>query len=178
MQEKMVNDSPTLPLQVIVNATNQSQQVLPEATISFMASSPASSVDSGMSSLSSSNSSPASSPNCSPISVDNIPFHYGTNIEQIIVPRNRSTSESISVVNGLKSILKKSTVGYITVGRFTRSYSECQSREESEINGIIVDKNCNNDKNSVDKSSVDKSFVDESFVDESFVDKSFVGKVL
>lgn len=133
------------PLQVIVNSGNHQQQhSATEATINFMAgfNSPVGSIDSGMSSLSSSNSSPASSPGCSPISVSNVPFQYV--VEQQVIPRGRSTSESVSVTNGLKSILKKSTTLHITAGRFLRSYSECESREVEEMKVTVADMNNDN----------------------------------
>uniref|UniRef100_A0A915PUQ1 Uncharacterized protein n=1 Tax=Setaria digitata TaxID=48799 RepID=A0A915PUQ1_9BILA len=116
----------------------------------FKFNSPVGSVDSGVSSLSSSNSSPASSPGCSPISVKNVPFQYGKKkiesslilgevVEQQIISRGRSTSESLSSTNGLKGILKKSIPAQFTSGRFLRSYSECQSREEEEGKVVVSD---------------------------------------
>ncbi|VDK65003.1 unnamed protein product [Onchocerca ochengi] len=127
------------PLQVIVSSGNQQQHPIPEATISFITgfNSPVGSTDSGMSSLSSSNSSPASSPGCSPISVNNAPFQYV--VEQQVIPRGRSISESINATVGLKSILKKSIPVHITTGRFLRSFSECQDNEDGEMKLVIAD---------------------------------------
>ncbi|CAG9533055.1 unnamed protein product [Cercopithifilaria johnstoni] len=129
------------PLQVTVISGNQQQHPAPEATINFMAgfNSPVGSIDSGMSSLGSSNSSPSSSPGCSPISVDCIPFQYV--VEQQLLPRGRSTSESVSATVGLKSILKKSISTHTNTGRFLRSYSECQNREDGEMKVIVADMN-------------------------------------
>ncbi|VDP11692.1 unnamed protein product [Onchocerca flexuosa] len=90
-----------------------------------------------MSSLSSSNSSPASSPGCSPISVNNAPFQYV--VEQQVISRGRSISESISATIGLKSILKKSVPAHITTGRFLRSFSECQDNDDGEVKLVIAD---------------------------------------
>ncbi|EJD74189.1 hypothetical protein LOAG_18458 [Loa loa] len=139
-----VANSTISPLQVIVSSGNQQQHPVPETVINFMAgfNSPVGSIDSGMSSLSSSNSSPASSPGCSPISVNNVPFHYV--VEQQVIPRGRSTSECLSATVGLKGILKKSIPLNITTGRFLRSCSECQSRENEEMKMVIADMNYEN----------------------------------
>ncbi|KAL3984736.1 hypothetical protein ACH3XW_35770 [Acanthocheilonema viteae] len=132
------------PLQVIVNSGNQQQNSALETTINFMAgfNSPVGSIDSGISSLSSSNSSPASSPGCSPIAINCTPFQYI--VEQQVMQRGRSISESISATIGLKSILKKSIPAHISTGRFLRSYSECQSKEEGEIKVVVADVNNEN----------------------------------
>ncbi|VDM11615.1 unnamed protein product [Wuchereria bancrofti] len=156
------------PLQVIVNSGNHQQQhSATEATINFMAgfNSPVGSIDSGMSSLSSSNSSPASSPGCSPISVSNVPFQYV--VEQQVIPRGRSTSESVSITNGLKSILKKSAPLHITAGRFLRSYSECQSREVGEMKVTVADMN-NDNSAGVDSRKKHVSFSERLVQERSF----------
>lgn len=43
-------------------------------------------------------------------------------VEQQVIPRNRSTSDSVSVTIGLKGILKKSIPTHINAGRFLRFY--------------------------------------------------------